>query len=308
MIYLFFACIVMPVKDVCNKVYGNNFGGKRSGLFLHNAVAMFGASLLLLAINLCTNGRIELISTPAMILALAFGVFYYFVNGVMVEAMTHGPMGLTSIVCGAGGIISGTLFGIFACGDAVTAFNISGATLLMISMLLITPFKSKKSDDEKDDNGGKNAPGLRWFIWAFASALMNAFLSIAKKAAVSMFGADGSAFAFWSFFFAALTGIIVILFFVIKGERFEPYLKRRVDALKFLPVAVAMGLAGSLSNTFQMLILSEVPSIIVFPIASIVPSVINGVLSACVFKDQKMTLKLYIAYVICFAGVVLSNL
>ena len=56
-----------------------------------------------------------------------------------------------------------------------------------------------------------------------------------------------------------------------------------------------------------MLSLAYLPAIVVYPVSTVVPSIIDGAISVLVFKDQKMTLKIYIAYIICFAGVIMIN-
>lgn len=300
MFYLVLSLLIFPFKDISNKVYGKNFKSSTEGLLLHNTIAMYAAVVALVAVNLISRGRLPLQSGTIMILTAVFGISYLLVNVFMAGAMACGPMGLTAIVCGVGGLLSGTLYGIFFCGDKVTVFNATGAVLMTIAIILITPH-------EKKGEHKAGAPTLHWFFLAFISFLINAELCIIKKAAVSKLGADSSAFMLWGFIFAAVFGTLIIAGYLIKGERFGQYLGRRVDSLKFIPVAAVMGLCASMANTMQMLSLAYLPAIVVYPVSTVVPSIIDGAISVLVFKDQKMTLKIYIAYIICFAGVIMIN-
>lgn len=300
MFYLILALLIFPLKDISNKVFGKNFKSSTAGLLLHNTIAMYAAVVALIAVNLISKGILPLQSGTVMILSAAFGMSYLLVNFFMAGAMACGPMGLTAIVCGVGGILAGTLYGIFFCGDKVTFFNATGAVLMMIAIILITPH-------EKKGEHKAGTPSLHWFVLALASFLINATLCIIKKAAVSKLGADSSAFMLWGFVFAAALGTVAVAGYLIKGERFETYIGRRADSLKFIPVAVVMGLSASMANTTQMFSLAYLPAIVVYPVSTVVSSIIDGVISVLAFKDQKMTLKIYIAYAICFAGVVMTN-
>ena len=300
MLFILLAISLFVCKDIFGKFYGLNFEAKSTGLFLSNTLAMFSGSIVLFIVALCMKKAILLSNLTSFILAAVFGISYILVNYVLVMAMSYGPMGLTGVICGIGGLLAGSIYGLIR-GDKASFAVIIGAVLMTLAVILVTPLKVEKNE--------RSSNQMRWFILAFISFLLNALICIVKTEAVSYKGADSITFSLWAFIFATATGLVFIIHYLIKGERFKSYLGSKKNVIKFLSIACIMGISCTLANTMQMLSLaSGVASIVVYPLTTVGANLIEAFVSVVILKDQKMSFKIYLAYAVCIIGIILVNI
>ncbi len=150
---------------------------------------------------------------------------------------------------------------------------------------------------------------MKWFLLSFLSFLLNALICIIKTEGVRNRGADSITFSLWSFIFAALTGLIAILVFLLRGERFKAYLSGTKKCLTLITISGIMGISCTLANTMQMLSLGAgTPSIIVYPLTTVSTNLIEAFISVSILKDQKMSLKICLAYAVCIIGIIFVNI
>lgn len=300
MLLIFIAILLFVTKDFFCKLYGIKFDSKNSGLFLSNTLAMLFGSAVLFLVAIFLNRPLILSSLTEYILAAIFGVSYILINYVLVLAMSYGPMGLTGVICGIGGILAGSIYGLI-CGDDVSAMIIIGAILMTVAVILITPFKNEKKSE--------NSYQMKWFILSFLTFLINALICVVKTEGVRNRGADSITFSLWSFIFATLTGLIAISVFLLRGERFNAYLGSMKKCLTLVAISGIMGISCTLANTFQLVCIGNgTPSIIVYPITTVSANLIEAFVSVSVLKDQKMSFKIYMAYAVCIIGIILVNI
>ncbi len=138
MFFIILAVALFTVKDYYAKLFGLNFESKSSVLFLSNALAMISGSVVLFIVALFMKKPLLPADLAEFILAAIFGVSYIMINYVLVLAMSYGPMGLTGVICGIGGLLSGSIYGLI-CGDKVSAMIIIGSLLITAAVILITP-------------------------------------------------------------------------------------------------------------------------------------------------------------------------
>lgn len=292
MLLLITCILVFCVSNVGNKEFGRRFPGSFPGVTIQNAVAITCISLLMLVM-----GGARPMSAGMTLLALVYGLIYAATIFLLVTALSCGPMGVTSLICNMGSVLS-IAYGALFCGEALTLFNLAGAACMIAVAILSRPSANRQTLDGRQQT--------RWFVLTLLSTLGNGILACFKKSlGVNHPEITTAQFMFWAYTCAALVcwGLFAVQY--ARGERFKPWLSRPRELL----LCAAAGGLGSGGGTFlQIATLKTLPTIVVFPTCTGLMPILLTLISAYGYREVKLGKKLLLSLTLCAVGAVLMNL
>ncbi len=198
------------------------------------------------------------------------------------KALSNGPLSYTTVIVSLSCLIP-TVSGIFF-GESMTLWQILGV-LLMVVCIVLSP--SEKEDEKKADNT------LKWLIFCFIAAFCMGFLGIIQKVHQSsaIYREEMTAFLVSLFFISAIFSGIKY-FNVIKKKKKEKTQNFNVSKSAFIIPALC-GISYSFPHTVNLFLVGELPTVIFFPIANVIPMILF-ILSGLVIFKEKITLKSWI--------------
>ncbi len=277
------------LQNMANKEFGRRYGKGASAASLSQNGLCVAACALIMGLL----GGASPIPAPFLLLALLFGICYLATVFFLMQAMSSGPLGDSTLMCNIGMFIS-ALFGILAFGDSFTPGIAIGGLCMLAAVILSTP----KSDQSRSG---------RWFAFALSSGLVNGITASVKSTAVRLGGdLDLKVFLFWGFLFASLGFLILTL--ILHDVR-----RTLVELTGSHPIGVPLcgllaGLGTSLANLFQMLAVGQVSSAIVYPFTAGFLVVSLWLVSLLIYRETKARAANIIAVLLCVAAIILQNL
>lgn len=231
--------------------------------------------------------------------SVLLGVIVGFANVIGLDynmkALANGPLSYTTVIVSLSCLIP-TVSGIFF-GESMTLWQILGV-LLMVVCIVLSP--SEKEEEKKADNT------LKWLIFCFVAAFCIGFLGIIQKVHQSsaVHREEMTAFLVSLFFISAIFSGIKY-FNVIKKEKKEKTQKFSVSKSALIIPALC-GISYSFPHTVNLFLVGELPTVIFFPIANVIPMILF-ILSGLVIFKEKITLKSWIGIVVGIISTVLVS-
>lgn len=290
---LLFTCIlVFCMSNVGNKEFSRRFPGTFAGVTIQNAVSVTCISLLMLVM-----GGAQPMGAGMTALAVVYGLIYAATIFLLVSALACGPMGVTSLICNMGAVLS-IAYGALFCGEQLTLFNLAGAVCMITVAILSRPASAKQTLEGRQQ--------ARWFVLTLLSTLGNGVLACFKKSlGVNYPQISTAQFMFWAYSCAAIVCWLMFLIQYLRGERFKTWLSRPSELL----LCAAAGGLGSGGGTFlQIATLKTLPAIVVFPTCTGLMPVILTLISIYIYREVKLGKKLVLSLALCALGAVLMNL
>ena len=288
MIFFVLSLAAYMLQNYANKTFSLKFGGRVAPV--QNALCVFSAALVLLI-----AGYAKSMPQIAFLYAAIYGFFYFLTVFFLLLAVSGGSLGMSTIICNMGNIFS-AVFAILFYADPFGVFTVIGSICMVLAVILSAP----RSDKKKPTSRG-------WFFFALLSACSNGVLGSFKiHVTRTMPELHSGTFLFWSFLFASVVGILIIISAVIRG------LPIKECTAKFGTKALTgfgAGLGTALANLFFFLALARgVSSAILFPLNTGLLSTLLFLMSWLVFKDTKLTKKNVAALIICVLGAIFINI
>lgn len=229
-----------------------------------------GFSALIFGVLALIYGKV---SANALIFGCAYGVLLFFASYCGIEALTIGPMALTSVIASFSLVIP-LAFGFFVFGEPITALGIAGIILLVPSFILM----NKKEKKQRNISA-------KWLVFTLLTALSNGFCSVFQM----LYGKTDKENLFFLFMFAACFSSAVIFFFL--------YVKRRKvkTPCKDIPLYLKgsfAGFANGGANCITLYLTSLQNATALFPIVSVCTAVCTLLCGRFYFKERLGILQL----------------
>lgn len=211
------------------------------------------------------------------------------------KALSNGPLSYTTVIVSLSCLIP-TLSGLFF-GENITLWQLFGIVLMVICILL-SP--SEKENEKKASNT------LKWLIYCFVAAFCTGFLGIIQKVHQSSDIHRGEMTAFLVSLFVVSSVYAGIKYIkVMKKEKREKSQKLKISKSAIVIPALC-GISYAFPHTVNLFLVGELPTVIFFPIANVIPMILFILLGLIVFKE-KISLKSWIGIVIGIISTVLVS-
>lgn len=265
-------------------------GLTRKGFSLkHNAPFLFsfisvGIAMLFFVISAGKNFIFSWDYIPyAIVFALGYGsatVFGFF-------ALTHGSLGLTSLVTSYSLIIP-TLYGIVFLGEKPSIMLYIGLVLLFASIFLINFVKGEKK------------PTIKWLIFVTLALFGNGTCTTAQK--VQQMN-QNKAYKNEFMVVALLMVTLVCLIFaaIYHKKDFKPVFTKPIIILPII-----CGVANAVVN-YLVMVLSRIDASLLFPVISAGGIIMTGIISLTIYKER-FTKQQILGMILGIASVVCLNM
>lgn len=158
---LYFANMLCSAgQSAASKLYSTR-GGEASAFNMNKTLWAF---LLFFVWSLLRGQAVHLKTLP---LAILYGVFLTVSMHCGFQALSMGPMALTSILASMSLIIP-FLWGILFWQETLTVLSVFGVLLLLLSIMLI-------------NRGSRGKLSLKWLVYSMVTMLANGFCSVVQK-------------------------------------------------------------------------------------------------------------------------------
>ena len=273
--------------------------GYRKGFasqFLNNIFFIGLVVLILIAVV-----GLPVAENPATyIYSLVFGVVWVVAILFFTLGMSMGPTGMVMLFFNFG-IIIPIIADLTILGTQARLFQIVGLVLLFVSFYI----GNRPLDGEK-----KNI-SFRFIAVCITSLVFNGLImATAKLHQGAMPGIDVEAFVIYGFIVSVIVSVICFVFCHIKQSRKE---KEKISYLymfkspKYYLSVVGSSTTTALGNIWMLVIASQVPAAIQFPLMNGGASIVTAILSIMLFKE-KFTKRMAVVFIIGIAALIVVNL
>lgn len=233
---LVFSCLLNGLKSVYAKK-SNTVLNVVHNVYTYNFYMFFIAFLIVIVYGLSTW---EGMSKVTALYGVLYGVALIFAQIFLIHAMDLGGVSVSSLFYSCGFLLP-TFTGVLFYKETVSAFQLVGVALILLSFVITT-------------SRGEKLTG-KWFLFAFAALLCNGAVGVLQKLfRMSEYKGEQSGLMMIAFFVGALVAFLLM-----------PKRRPFVPSVKFLGTATVSGVTLGLVNTINVYISGLLPSIVVFP-------------------------------------------
>jgi len=199
-LYLFIIVLDVAIQSVAMKEHNKRVDGGFYTFTVASAVAGFLMMLIY-------SGGMLNFNKETIFYALVFSILFAMAILFQMYAISEGPLSLTSLII-AYSLLIPTFYGVFAYGECLTVWSITGIIFLVISIYMTNFVKSS-------ENSKVEKPSKKWYIYVSLAFFGNGFCSVTQRAhQLSCDGKFGTEFMVIAF---GLT-VLWIIPFMIKNE------------------------------------------------------------------------------------------
>ncbi len=210
------------------------------------------------------------LSGGAILFGLVYGVILCSFLFLKQQSLAEGPVTFTTLV-GSAAFIPATIFGIFYASESVSALQIAGMVVMLLSLFMCV--NPKKSTEKLT---------IKWIIYCFLFFLVGGVLGMFYK----VFGASN--------FHNEVNGMMLsasvfsaILFFItgliINKSRKQPLPTIEKSSLIYI---LASGIVGCAYIRINLALSAVIPSAIFFPVSNGALVILSTALGALAFKEK----------------------
>lgn len=280
---------ISVAADVAKNSCWNHFSKEQMNTVrdncLFNAVVGIGAIVFF-----AVFGRQFAVSGYSMLLALIFALITAGAQYLTLLAMSCGPMSVTVLFTYLGGMLIPTVFGIIFRNQTVSALQIIGLVLMIVTIFIGTELKTE----------GKLT--VKWLVYAVGSMILWGLVGVCQQIQQeSGYAEEQNGFLFWAF--VMMTVLFCILGLFGKKTDEDNY---KVMSKSSIIIAVT-GLFNGAVNLINLYLSGHMPSIIFFPIVN-GGVIILAALAALVFFKEKPTKRQLAGIIIGLTSVVMLGL
>lgn len=270
-------------------LFNNKYRKNKSCYYAFSLLFFALTSVILLIVNRGL-GEVNLIT---VLTGIAFGTIFIFTMNFNIIAMQTGPIGYSILIYKLNMLITMTVSMIFY-GETISELQIIGILLLIVTFYLGSTARASQ---------GKKMT-LKWLIFALLSFLGGGALGVLIKTHQYYFpGQYMISYLVIGFLSAALlAGVLIIIRRVKHGERLEALKHKNVIYL----VLIA-GITTAVGNYFFVKLISDIPTVVLFPVSNGGQIVLMTVISVFVFKE-KLTPRSILGIIIGVIAIVLISL
>lgn len=280
---LFLSVFIDTFKNIYYNHFSNNVLKSNCDAILFNVVCGIGSVLFFI----CTGCGFE-ISKFSMITALIFAAVTAMAQYCSIMSMSTGLMSFSVLFTYLGMLIP-TLFGIIVYHQSVSAMQIPGLLLMLVTLYLGAGIKK---------GGSFN---FKWLMFALGSLVMWGLVGVIQQIHQnSAYAGEMNGFLLWSFMFMTL---IFAVLYIIMPKTDKNY---KLKSTATIPSVISGVIIGAV-NLINLYLSGQLPSIVVFPILNGGVIVFSGLAALVLFKE-KLTRKQYVGIILGIAAICLLNL
>ncbi len=278
----------------------NNRCNRKDEVQLFNGCVTLIASIL--AIVSCTLSGSFFLPLQGIIYAAIFGITFSATLFLQLLALECGSLSVTTLLINFSLLIPLT-YSIVAYNEKLTLLRIIGVILFGICMFL---FINPKLNDNENTAADSKRP-FKWILLTIAALIGNGLLSLIQKIyAVQTDNLYSSAFLMYSYIFATVASVIVVLQLNLKAGQRVTVTYKNYFAPAMLLFIILAGAANFLLNLVIVLLATRVDAMIVYPVVQGCGLMLVAASSYLIFKEKLTAIKI-IGIIIGFLALVLLN-
>lgn len=282
------ATLAATGKALFCKLVGNSKG--RYAFFV-NFKAFLTAFLVSLIFAANELSKILNISAFSLVLSIAFGFSVAFTQFTQMKAMNEGPASLTMLIYSSAFVIP-IVFAVAAWGESVSAWQILGIALLIVSIALIVV-----------EPHGKRINFL-WIVFVACATLGSGINAIIQKVhQMSAYKSELKLFLVLALFFSALFSL---LFYLIYRPK-EAESPKETKGAKGVLFPIFLGISVGVLNFMNLMLAGVVPAVIQFTICNVGSLILTSAFSIVFFKE-KIEARRMLGYALGIAAILVIGL
>lgn len=245
-------------------------------------------------ILIVANGGIGETNLVTVLFGIAFGTVFVFTMLFNITAMSVGPIGFTSLIFSLS-LLLPMLLGLVVYNETISLIQIAGLLLLFVTFYL----GSTASKDE-----GSKKMTLKWLMFALLAFLGGGLIGSLNKIHQSLYpGKYMTSYLVIGFIAATIVAGGLALYRRLKHkEEIKPMIHKNVIWL----ILIA-GLTTAFGNYLIVMLVSRVPSVILFPVTNGGQVIFMTIASILIFKE-KLTVRAIISILIGATAICLISL
>ena len=287
----------MAGQAIFFKIFSTEYRRGFASHFLNNILFLSVVVLIFLAMN-----GVSLAENPeTYIYSSIFGVVWVITMFFYIKAMGMGPTGLVTLFFSFG-IILPIIVDMTVLNTMINVFQIIGLVLLFLSFYI----GNRPLGEEK------KSISPQFLATCVVSFVFNGLImSTVKLHQGAMPGTDVQAFVFYGFTVAVIFSALCFAIFHIKQLKQSKNEKISYGYMfkspKYYISVVGGGATTAIGNLMMLLIASQVPAAIQFPLMNGGSSIVAAILSIFFFKER-FSKRMALVFVVCIAALVIINL
>ena len=293
MIFVFISMMFFFIQNASNKELGARYQTDTAALARFQLIAHAMMAVVLTVMEIPTWKQDAAGFSLGMgLMALLYGILFLATVILVTKALSCGPVGTTTLVVNLSLVLSVTC-GVLFFGDKITLTRILGIPCVLVTLVLSAV-------------GGKSGQkgSTQWVILMLTAFLGDGLLAITQKTFVYLYP-EGAIYFF--LMISVFCGLIAdgIICFANKGKPSEPLQGNKLTV--FVLLAMVVGVSTVFGTSYTMKALTELDSVVVFPIRQgglILIMTLYGIIR---FKD-KFDWKTAVMLITGIGGIVLLNL
>ncbi len=260
---LAFSVLVNSTKSAYSNLFGKQYLKSRTDMMYFNILcsACSVAVLFLLTLHL------DMPSLYTVGMSMLFGAIILLSQISFFLSMSTGSMAYTMLLTSSGMIIP-TVLGTFLWKESITAYQVVGLVVLVVTFYL-------NANPKKDDK-----ITFKWLKYALLSFLMSGGVGLMQKIfQTSSHREEMNEFLMLAFLFIAVYSALLLLLLRLKGEKINWRSKANKSA-------AVIGVCDALMHKINLYLAGAMPSMIVFPVLNGGAIIVSSLLSVLIFKEH----------------------
>ncbi|MBE6792675.1 MAG: hypothetical protein E7534_04150 [Ruminococcaceae bacterium] len=248
-------------QGVLKKLYSNRSG---KGTFTFNTILTLAALMFFAVLSFGKPYSLDTIPY-----AMAFGAAYAIATVTEYEALTHGPLAITSLIMSYSLIIP-TVCGVLFWNESLSFKQYAGLAFLFLSLFLIR---------SKDATDAQKKMQFKWLVLVLIAFVTNGLCSVVQRQQQRVFGSKYDE----SFMVMALICVVTVLFAVC-------LIRERKSIVSFVKagafLSFACGIFNGATNLLVMLTLVLIPASTFFPVLSALSLILSTLAAVFLFNER----------------------
>ena len=256
---LIISSFVNGIKSVYAKK-SNQFLTETHNVYTYNFYMFLISFLIMLVIGFSSLKSLNL---TTFILGSLYAVFLVSAQVLLIKAMNHGGVSISSLFYSCGFLIP-LFISIIFLKEPISFVQILGVILVIISFVIAVEQKEKAT--------------VKWFAFAISAMICNGLVGFIQKVfKLTEYGADQGGFMIIAF----LVGAIITFFLMPKKEKSLP-------SKGFMKTVLVSGASLGVVNALNVYIVGALPAVVVFPSVN-GGGIIAASLLARIFLKEKVS-------------------
>lgn len=255
-------------------LFSKNISSRNIDLLFYNFLQN-GVCTLAVAVIFLLSGGFGSFGLYSAFLGVLMGLAVAFSLQFNIQAYTVGPFAYTTVIVALGAVIP-TLSGPAFFGDApLTAAQWIGI-VLMIVCIILSPDKSKQSDEKKAN--------VKWLVLSVGASVINGLVGVIQKIHQTDNSVKEQMPALLLCCFATAT--VASLCVYLNEKRKLGNTISKSNAKQMLKLPILTGIVLAFPHTINLWVAGVLPTAVMFPIVNLCPMMLSMVCAVAVLKEK----------------------